>query len=209
MLVALQSLYVNSTLYVKINGTAGQPALLRMGVSQGCQLSPTMFGSFFHKIHDHLQECAHSVGLQLRSGRWVSSLVYADDVVLLSLISKGLHQLVDGMHAFCIGIGLIVSPTTTEVVVFGIAPSDTHEVFWKCLAAACCKYRLLGYLVHDPARHTITPYVVQQHSCLRVRAGTFSLAMPCLGRLTFLTIPKSVHYLCAARQRSSKGASFP
>ncbi len=65
---------------------------------QGCPLSPTLFGIFFDGLHDYLLAWAPAVGVQLRSGRVVSSLVYADDVVLLSWTSHGLQHLIDGMH---------------------------------------------------------------------------------------------------------------
>ncbi len=84
MLAAVQSLYATGTLAMNIDGTAGQPAVQHMGVRQGCPLSPTLFGIFFDGLHDFLLAWAPAVGMQLRSGRWVSSLVYADDVVLLS-----------------------------------------------------------------------------------------------------------------------------
>lgn len=42
-----------------------------------------------------------AAGLQLRSGQWVSSLVYADDVALLSSMPQGLQQLIDGMRESC------------------------------------------------------------------------------------------------------------
>ena len=69
---------------MKVAGTAGEPRIQQMGVRQGCPLSPTLFGLFFDGLHDHLHSCASASGIQLRSGKWVSSLVYADDVVLLS-----------------------------------------------------------------------------------------------------------------------------
>ena len=125
MLAAIQSLYASGTLSMKVDGTAGQPAVQRMGVRQGCPLSPTLFGIFFDGLHDHLQSHAPTAGLQLRSGRWVSSLVYADDVALLSHTSQGLQQLIDAMLGFCTSMGLTISPTKTEVVVFHAPPSDS------------------------------------------------------------------------------------
>ena len=59
------------------------------GVRQGCPLSPTLFGIFFDGLHSHLDSTAPHAGVQLGSGRWVPSLVYADDVVLLSWTSAG------------------------------------------------------------------------------------------------------------------------
>ena len=103
MLAAIKSLYSSGTLTMKVTGTAGQPRVQQMGVRQGCPLSPTLFGLFFDGLHDHLHACAPAAGIRLRSGRWVSSLVYADDVVLLSWSASGLQFLLDGMHDFCLG----------------------------------------------------------------------------------------------------------
>ena len=113
MLAAIQSLYVSGTLSMKIDGMSGEPAVQQMGVRQGCPLSPTLLGIFFDGLHDHLQTLAPSTGLQLKSGRWISSLVYADDVVLLSFTPGGLQQLIDGMHEFCVSMGLTISPAKT------------------------------------------------------------------------------------------------
>ncbi len=73
--VAVQSLYATGTLAMKIDGAAGQPAVQHMWVRQGCPLSPTLFGIFFDGLHDFLLAWAPAVGVQLKSGRWVSSLV--------------------------------------------------------------------------------------------------------------------------------------
>ena len=72
-----------SVLAMKIDGTAGQPAVQRTGVWQDCPLSPKLLGIFFDGLHDSLLAWALAVGVQLTFGRWVSSLVCADDVVLL------------------------------------------------------------------------------------------------------------------------------
>ena len=116
-----QSLYVSGTLSMKMDGTTGKPAVQHMWVRQGCPISPTLFGIVFDGLHDHLQASAPSAGPQLRSGRWFSSLVYADDVVLLSFTPGGLQQLIDGMHEFRASMGVTIRPTKIEVVVFNRA----------------------------------------------------------------------------------------
>ena len=116
---------------MKVAGTAGQPRLQlqRMGVRQGCPLSPTLFDLFFDGLHDHLHSCAPAAGIQLGSGKWVSSLVYADDVVLLSWSASGLQLSLDSMSQFCLGVGLVISPTKTEVVEFnGPGTASTWRV---------------------------------------------------------------------------------
>ena len=155
MFAAIQSIYSSGPLAMKINGIAGQPAVQRMGVRQGCPLSPTLFGIFFDGLHDHLHACAPSCGVQLKSGRWVSSLVYADDVALLSFTSQGLQQLIDGMHGFCTSMGLTISPTKTDVVVFNGADAQVNngvQSSWHVAGQqlpVSCSFKYLGLTFHE------------------------------------------------------------
>ena len=138
MLAAIRSLYSSGTLSMKVAGTAGGPRIQQMGVRQGCPLSPTLFGLFFDGLHDHLHSCASASGIQLRSGKWVSSLVYADDVVLLSWSASGLQVLLDSMDHFCVGLGLVISTTKTEVVVFnGPGTESTWRVGAQVSSTVC------------------------------------------------------------------------
>ena len=149
MLAAIQSLYSSGTLSMKVAGTAGQPRAQQMGVRQGCPLSPTLFGVFFDGLHDHLQSCAPAAGVQLGSGRWVSSLVYADDVVLLSWSPSGLQLLLDSMNGFCLGLGLVISPTKTEVVVFnGPGTPGSWHVGSQILPQSS-SFKYLGLVFHE------------------------------------------------------------
>ena len=73
---------------MRVSGTVG-PILLQQNESQhGCPLSPSGFDIFFDYHwpgqRGHVDSAAPHAGVQLGSGSWVSSLVYADDVVLLS-----------------------------------------------------------------------------------------------------------------------------
>ena len=125
---AIKSLYASGTLFLKVGGAAGPSLVQQNGVRQGCPLSPTLFGIFFDGLHGHLDCSLLPAGLQLGSGRWVSALVYADHVVLLSWTAAGLQDLLVSMHAFCLSLGLTISPSKTEVVVFNGSSSDTWHV---------------------------------------------------------------------------------
>ena len=148
MLAAIKSLYASGTLSMKVGGAAGPSLVQQNGVRQGCPLSPTLFGIFFDDLHGHLDCSSPHAGLQLGSGRWVSALVYADDVVLLSWTAAGLQDLLDSMHAFCFSLGLTLSPSKTEVVVFNGSSSDTWHVGQHVLPrSASLKY--LGIVFHE------------------------------------------------------------
>ena len=67
---------------------------------------------------DFMTTCNLVLRRQLRSGRWVVSLVYADDVVLLSWLASELQLLLDSMHQFCLDLGLVISPNRIEANVF-------------------------------------------------------------------------------------------
>ena len=120
-----------------------------MGVRHGCPLSPMLFGLLFDGLHDHLHLCAPTSGIQLRSGKWVSSLVYADDVVLLSWSTSGLQLLLDSMNHFCVGLGLVIGTTTTEVAVFsGPGTASTWRVGAQVLPQSA-SFKYLGLIFHE------------------------------------------------------------
>ena len=50
-----------------------------------------------------------------------------DNVVLLSWTAAGLQDLLDNMHAFCLSLGLTISPSKTEVAVFNGSSIVFHE----------------------------------------------------------------------------------
>ena len=94
--------------------------------------------NFFDGLHGRLDGTAPQAGVQLGSGRWVSSFVYADDVVLLSSSSLGC----------CQGLGLTISPSKAEVVVFnGTASSTWHVGQHQLPQSASFKY--LGLVFHE------------------------------------------------------------
>ena len=131
---------------MKVGAAAGPALIQQNGVRQGCPLSPTLFGIFFDGLIGHLDRSLPHAGLQLSSGKWVSALVYADDVVLLSWTAAGLQDLLDSMHAFCLSFGLTISPSKTEVVVFNGSSSDTWHVGQHILPrSASFKYLGIGF----------------------------------------------------------------
>ncbi len=106
---------------------------------------------FFDGLHGHLLAWVPAVGVQLRPGQWVSSSVYADDVVLLFWTSHGLQHLIDGMHQFCISMDLAISPTRTEVVVLHRQPLDS-ELTWHVdgkLLPVSPSSKYLGLICHQ------------------------------------------------------------
>ena len=83
-----------------------------------------------------------------------------DDVVLLSWTSHGLQPLIDGMHQFCLSMGLTGSPTKTELAVICRQPLDSElTCIWHVdgkLLPVSPSFKFLGLIFHqsgdmDPA----------------------------------------------------------
>ncbi len=77
--------------------------------------------------------------------------MYAKDVVLLSWTSHGLQHLIDGMHQFCLSMGLTISSNKTEVVVFHPQPLDS-QLTWHVdgeLLPVSPSFKYLGLIFHQ------------------------------------------------------------
>ncbi len=118
MLRALQSLYENSHLCVKVQGRTGQSVASQTGLKQGCPLSPTLFGLFADGLHRFLAARCPDTGPVLSDGRRVPDLGYADDFVLLAESPEGLQALINATVEFCDATGLLISADKTKVLVF-------------------------------------------------------------------------------------------
>ena len=83
----------------------------------------------------------------------LAALVHADDVVLLSWTAAGIQDLLDSMHAFFLSLGLTISPSKTEVVVFNGSSSDTWHVGQHVLSRSA-SFKYLGIVFHEPGGMT-------------------------------------------------------
>ncbi len=130
MLAALQSLYVNPTVAVKVGGRVSGCIPSCTGVRQGCPLSPTLFGLVLDGLHRYLLRQCPDLGPLLRDGLRVPDLEYADDVLLLAATPAGLQRLIDAASCFCGQVGMRVNPAKTYVMAFGPAPPALPQ--WAC-----------------------------------------------------------------------------
>ncbi|TWW81341.1 R2 Retrovirus-related Pol polyprotein from type I retrotransposable element [Takifugu flavidus] len=83
---AVQSLYQRSRSLVRITGCKSDSFPVRVGLRQGCPLSPVLFINFMDRISRRSRGVE---GVEF-GGRKISSLLFADDVVLLLPSSRDL-----------------------------------------------------------------------------------------------------------------------
>ena len=108
-------MYDNHEVYVRTSEGLLQPILTKIGLKQGCGLSPLLFNLFIDKITSIFDRTCDPVSL---GGDDLSCLLWADDLVLLSSSPEGLQNAIDKTHCFYADIGLQMNTKKTKVMVF-------------------------------------------------------------------------------------------
>jgi len=88
--------YMKSTVCVKWNECLSSPRRLGAGVRQGGVLSPVLFSVYVNDILVHLEKSEHGCWV---AGRYVGALMYADDLVLISITLLDLRRM---LHIVCL-----------------------------------------------------------------------------------------------------------
>jgi hypothetical protein len=108
----LQNLYegTNVSVWCKNGLTNGFES--KIGLKQGCVISPNLFSLFINDLPDFLE------GGCFFGGRRVNILMYADDVVLLAPTATVLQQMISKLELYCDIWNLQVNLTKSNIMVF-------------------------------------------------------------------------------------------
>uniref|UniRef100_A0AAQ6INE0 ribonuclease H n=1 Tax=Anabas testudineus TaxID=64144 RepID=A0AAQ6INE0_ANATE len=113
LLRAIRSLYDRNRSLVCIAGSKSDLFTVHVGLRQGCPLSPNLFITFMDRISRRSQG---SEGIRFGDHR-ISSLLFADDVVLLASSDRDLQQALGRFAAECERAGMRISASKSEAMV--------------------------------------------------------------------------------------------
>uniref|UniRef100_A0A671TEK4 Reverse transcriptase domain-containing protein n=1 Tax=Sparus aurata TaxID=8175 RepID=A0A671TEK4_SPAAU len=113
LLRAVQSLYDRSRSLVRIAGSKSDLFPVHVGLRQGCSLSPVLFIIF----NDRISRRSHGPEGIWFGSHWISSLLFADDVVLLAPSSQDLQHVLGRFAAECEVAGMRISTSKSEAMV--------------------------------------------------------------------------------------------
>ena len=85
------------SLYVRLSDGLLQPILTTIGLKQGYGISPLLFNLFINKLPDIFDETCDPAKLGKDD---LSSLFWADDLVILSCTAQGLQNAIDKTVSF-------------------------------------------------------------------------------------------------------------
>jgi hypothetical protein len=136
----IQSLYKDHTAMVRVNGELSKSFPIQMGVKQGCVLSPDLFKIYVNDLVPRLEACNSGINV---SKLHLSSLLFADDLVLTSGSERGLQELANVLDTWSTENDLSINMDKTKVMVVG--KSRSPKVYLgNSLVDVCEKYQYLG-----------------------------------------------------------------
>ena len=111
----IRSMYREYDLHVRIHDILTGIFAPKLGVRQGDNLSPNLFKIFINDLPNIFSERDDQVELD---GIRISSLLYADDLILLSTSKSGLQNCLNKLASYCENNCLSINLKKTKVVVF-------------------------------------------------------------------------------------------
>lgn len=120
----LKALYKKSTSAVRVNGELTSWFTTRVGVRQGCVISPQLFNILLELVMLYaLHDC--NIGVNIL-GQLINNLRFADDIALIANSPKDLQTLVNLVHKSSSAFGLKINIAKTEVQAISKEPKKLN-----------------------------------------------------------------------------------
>ncbi|XP_054621698.1 uncharacterized protein vopp1b isoform X1 [Dunckerocampus dactyliophorus] len=148
LIQAIRSLYDRCQSLVRIAGSKSDPFPVKVGLRQGCPLSPILFIIFMDRISRRSQGVE---GFRFGGCR-IESLLFADDVVLLASSSRELQLSLDWFAAECEAAGMRISTSKSKSMVLARKRVECHLQVGDEILPQVEEFRYLGVLFTSEGR---------------------------------------------------------
>ena len=126
--VIKSQIYSKSTCSIRIGNSQTQPFQYTRGVHQGCILRPLLFNLWVIDLAFSFNNIL-SDPFALPNGTKLNSLLYADDLIILSLSKLGLQNCLNKLSSYCNSWVLKINPKKTKIIVFQKRAKKCDYVF--------------------------------------------------------------------------------
>ena len=120
----IKSMYNNCKACIKSDGLLSNTFECKTGVKQGDVMSPNLFNIFINDLPKIFDDDIDSPKL---NSMFVHCLMYADDLVLISLTEDGLQNKLNKLHKYCCDWALVINVKKTQVMVMSSTKVDTPK----------------------------------------------------------------------------------
>ncbi|XP_061894160.1 solute carrier family 25 member 55a isoform X1 [Entelurus aequoreus] len=148
LIVAVRSLYDQCQSLVRIAGRKSDTFPVRVGLRQGCPLSPILFITFMDRISRRSQGVE---GIWFGGCR-IRSLLFADDVVLTASSGQDLQLSLDRFAAECEVTGMRISTSKSESMVLARKRVECHLRVAEETLPQVEEFKYLGVLFTSEGR---------------------------------------------------------
>ena len=112
----VENMYSDVFFSVKLHDKVAPLFKTSTGVKQGCVLSPTFFSLYINDLVNNFDDTCSPI--TLKSGKKLSCLMYADDLVLMSETANGLQSALNKLTGYCAKWDLDINIEKTKVMIF-------------------------------------------------------------------------------------------
>ena len=88
----------------------------KLGLRQGCKLSPILFNIFIDDILERVQKS--NSHCPVIGGKEIPGLLYADDLIVGAITRVGLQRAIEEVDRFCEEWGMKINITKSRIIVF-------------------------------------------------------------------------------------------
>lgn len=113
----LETIISNRSYKILYNGIESEEYKTENGIPQGDSLSPTLFCIYMNNFLKHLDEHMNIID-PIKIINWkIASMIYADDIVLMSESKKGIIKQIDLMQNYCENNNLKINYDKTKIMI--------------------------------------------------------------------------------------------
>ena len=158
----IRSLYESTSSSVLLTNQIGPTFCTKVGVRQGCLLSPQLFNIFLERIMQvTLQNHESSIKI---GGRQISNLRFADDIDSLAGSEAELQSLPDSLEKASTSFGMEISHSKSKTLVNGETQAPKIMMYGKALENVS-NFKYLGATLSDDATS-------KKEICIRLATAT-------------------------------------
>ena len=117
LLKIIRSIYEQVEAAVRINQSITDFFFCKLGVTQGCLISPRLFIIFINELEKELKN-SNCRGTSLASAVGIFLLMYANDIALIADTSVEIQRKLKALESFCQKWGIEVNMAKTKIIVF-------------------------------------------------------------------------------------------
>ena len=112
----LQNWYSKLCAAIQWNGVIGNVFAIQCGVRQGGILSPMLFSIYIDDLIKELRSSGYGTHL---SNLFIGSILYADDICLMSHSCFGLQKMLDICYNYGVTWDILFNPVKSHLITFG------------------------------------------------------------------------------------------